>query len=230
VVETVNRIFHCLPLLAAIVSLAARVSAHQLDEYLQATLVAIEPGEIRLEINLTPGVAVAEKVLDVIDRNHDGIISSEESATYAELLKRDLSVRLDGRNVELKLAALNFPEPAEMRTGWGIIQLEYSVKPGALAAGPHKLTLENRHLPAMSVYLINAARPSSTSVQVTGQTRNKNQSTGEIAFDFRPPRSPLVWLAAIVLFAGGILLYGVGGGGWVFGRVLSQLASRSSAN
>ena len=56
------------------------VFAHQLDEYLQATLVVIEPDRIRLQINLTPGVAVAEQVLSLIDRDHDRLISTNEAA------------------------------------------------------------------------------------------------------------------------------------------------------
>ena len=209
-VDTVIKIVRRLPLWLALLALPVRAPAHQLDEYLQATLVAIGPMEIRLQINLTPGVAVAEQVLGLIDRNHDGTISTNESAAYAELLKRDLIVQLDRRTVELRLAACYFPEPEVLQTGWGIIQVEYSVTPGVLAAGGHRLTLENRHLPAASVYLFNAAQPGSASVRITGQQRNENQSTGEIAFDFHPPPNPsvtagiVVSLAAlfVVLFAG----------------------------
>jgi hypothetical protein len=48
------------------------------------------------------------------------------------------------------------------------------------------LRLENRHLPGISVYLINAARPSSGTVEIIRQKRNANQSTGEIEFSFQP--------------------------------------------
>ncbi|MGO8698658.1 MAG: hypothetical protein ACLQVY_13175 [Limisphaerales bacterium] len=186
-VEAVTVTIRHLSLLLALLALPPAGFAHRLDEYLQATLVAIEPGEIRLEINLTPGVAVAEQVLALIDRDRDDVISTNEAAAYAQLVKRDLLVRLDGRDAELKLAALNFPDPADLRTGWGIIQMEYSITTGVLAVGPHKLTFENRHLPAVSVYLLNAAQPKSALVQITRQKRNENQSTGEIEFDFHPP-------------------------------------------
>src|ERR1700677_752682 len=99
-----------LPLLLALLAVPSAIFAHRLDEYLQATLVAIEPGEIRLDINLTPGVAVAGQVLALIDRDSDGVISTNEAGAYAELVRRDLVARLDARNVELKLAALNFPD------------------------------------------------------------------------------------------------------------------------
>jgi hypothetical protein len=175
------------PLLLAFLAWPSPVHAHQLDEFLQATLVAITPEEIRLQINLTPGVAVAEQVIGLIDRNRDGIISTNESAAYAELVKRDLAVRLDGRKVELKIASVYIPGPEELRTGWGFVQVVYVATPGRLAAGPHKFTLENRHRPAASAYLFNAAQTGNASVRILAQKRNENQSTGEINFDYHPP-------------------------------------------
>src|SRR6476659_4018767 len=105
----------------ALLALPSAVFAHRLDEYLQATLVSIEPGGVRVQINLTPGVAVADQVLGLVDRDHDDLISTNETAAYAELLKRDLTLRLDRRDLELKLIASEFPAPGELRTGWGII-------------------------------------------------------------------------------------------------------------
>ncbi|MEA3212233.1 MAG: hypothetical protein QOE70_5290 [Chthoniobacter sp.] len=163
------------------------VSAHRLDEYLQATLVAVEPGDVRLQINLVPGVAVADEVLALIDRDRDGVISTNEAAAYAEMLKRDLIVRLDERNVALKLTASTFPEAAEIRAGLGIMKVEFSVTTSPLPAGAHRLTLVSRHLPTLSVYLFNAAKPKSSSVQIIAQKRNKNQSADEIEFTLEPP-------------------------------------------
>ncbi|HXP62342.1 MAG TPA: hypothetical protein VN829_17730 [Dongiaceae bacterium] len=203
-VEPMTTTMRPLPLLLALLAFPSAAFAHRLDEYLQATLVAVEPGAFRLQINLTPGVAVAERVLALIDRDGDDLISTNEAAAYAELLKRDLKVRLDQHHVELKLTSSSFPEPADLRTGLGIIQMEFSVAPGALGAGPHKLTLENRHLPALSVYLFNAAQPRSASVRITGQRRNQDQSTGEIAFDFHPPPNPSMPVGMDILHANGV--------------------------
>jgi hypothetical protein len=174
-------------LLLALLAFPSAVFAHRLDEYLQATIVVIEPDRVRLQINLTPGVAVAEQVLALIDHNRDGIISTNEAAAYSELVKRDLIVRLDQRDIKLQLTTSFFPGPAELRTGWGFIQIEFSAIPGRLVAGAHTLTWENRHLPSVSVYLLNAAQPASGSVQIIKQTRNEIQSTGEIEFTFQPP-------------------------------------------
>jgi hypothetical protein len=148
--------------------------------------VAIEPSSVRLQINLTPGVAVAEQVIAQIDRDRDGAISENEAVAYAELLQRDLTLRIDGQELELKLTTSEFLSPEELRTGSGIIRMEFSASVGPLAAGLHRLTLENRHLTAMSVYLINAVQPRLATVQITRQIRNENQSVGEIDFTFHP--------------------------------------------
>jgi hypothetical protein len=169
----------------ALLLFTSTVFAHRLDEYLQATLVTIEPDRVRLQINLTPGIAVAEKVLGMVDRNSDGVISTNEAAAYCELLKHDLIVRLDQHDLKLKCTASYFPGLAELRTGWGFIQMEFSANAEAFATGPHKLVIENRHLPKLSAYLVNAAQPALRSIHVTKQTRNENQSTGEIQFTIK---------------------------------------------
>jgi hypothetical protein len=185
-VEAMKRALFLLASLAFLPLPAA--SAHQLDEYLQATLVAIGPGEIRLQMNLTPGVAIAKLVTGLMDRDHDGVISTDEGTAYAGSLKRDLLVRLDDREARLDLVPSKFPAPADLLTGSEIVQLEFSIAPGALAAGSHRLRIENRHLGTISVYLVNAAMPKSDRIKVVAQTRNENQSTGEIEFSVNPAR------------------------------------------
>jgi hypothetical protein len=202
----VRTLCRCLPLLSvlALTALPPAAFAHRLDEYLQATLVEIEPDTIRLHVNLTPGVAAADVVLAMIDRDHDGTISPDEAAAYTELLRRDLTVRLDGREVELTLKGSTFPTCAEVRKGSGTIQTGFAARVGDLPARPHQLIVENRHLPAVGVYLVNAARPTSPLVRVTAQTRNDNQSNGEIEFTtgatVRPTRAaPFVASLAALL-------------------------------
>jgi nickel/cobalt transporter (NicO) family protein len=185
-VEAVTRRLRCLTLLFALLSLPCAVFAHRDDQYLQATLVGIEPSGATLKINLTPGIAVAKQVIALIDRDGDGVISANEAAAYADSLKRDLTLRIDGQKLELRLTASEFVPPEELRTGSGIMQMEFSAAFGPLAAGPHRLALENRHSTGISVYLINAAQPRFTTVEITRQKRNDNQSAGEIEFALHP--------------------------------------------
>lgn len=174
-----------LPGLLVWLTVASSASAHRLDEYLQATLVDISPGDVRLRLNLTPGVEVADQVLTLIDRDGNGSISEEEATAYCELLKRDLTLRIDQRDAALKVSAARFPESSELREGFGIIQIEFTATPGSLKPGDHHLTLENRHLPKLSVYLFNAAKPADHEVQIARQTRNPDQSLGGIEFTFQ---------------------------------------------
>jgi hypothetical protein len=89
----------------------------------------------------------------------------------------------------VKLTASEFVPPEEVRTGSGLTKMEFSAIFSPLAAGFHRLTLENRHLTTMSAYLINAVKPRLATVQITRQKRNENQSVGEIEFNFHPLRS-----------------------------------------
>ena len=187
IVPTARR--HLPPLaLLALLALPSGASAHRLDEYLQATLVCVEPDAVRLSIQLTPGVDVADVVVALVDHDHDGSVSPDEAAAYVGLLERDLVVGLNGVQVKLKVVASRFPEPAELRTGSGIISVEF-MAPISVPAGTHGVTLENRHLPGTSAYLLNAGRPNSRSVRITRQSRNDNQSAGAIEFTFHPESS-----------------------------------------
>lgn len=191
-VDPVKTLPRCVLLLLLCAALPSNpLFAHRLDEYLQATLVTIEPGKILLQINLTPGVAVADDVLPFVDRNRDGIISTNEAADYCELLKRDLVLVLDRHKLNLKVTASNFPAPPDLRTGSGIIQVEFAAKLDSLSAGAHQLVFQNRHLPKVSVYLCNAAQPKSKAVQITQQKRNDNQSESEIGFTIELPKNLL---------------------------------------
>jgi hypothetical protein len=185
VVEALTHALRRLPLLLAMVAAPCAAPAHRLDEYLQATLVVIERDAVRLQIHLTPGVAVAERVLAHIDRNADGAISGDEATAYADSLKRDLTLRVDAREADLTLIGSHCPEPIALRTGEGIIQIELQATIGPLAAGAHILTLENRHLTSLSAYLLNAAKPTTRTVQITRQRRTDNQSSGTIEFGIR---------------------------------------------
>jgi hypothetical protein len=164
-------------------ALPSAALAHRLDEYLQATIVSIEPHGIRLLLNLTAGSAIADEVLSRIDWNRDGLVTESEAATYSELLRRDLELRLDRRGLELEVVAATFPTNAELLAGTGIIQLEFAATPLPLAAGPHVLAFENRHFASVGVYLFNAALSSSPSIEIARQQRNNVQSAGEIEFE-----------------------------------------------
>jgi hypothetical protein len=186
----------------------ASAEAHRLDEYMQATLVAIAPGDIRLQINLTPGVKVAERIIGLIDADGDGAIAPAEADAYAAAVNQDLAIRVDRKSVIAKVAAHNFPPPEELRTGAGIIQIELAVAPGGFGDGPHRLDFANGHLPEFSVYLFNAAQPSGGQPRILEQVRNRTQSECAVAFTFAPRTPPGQPISNVALAVAALVLLG----------------------
>src|SRR5262249_40924823 len=100
--------------------------AHQLDEYLQAARIGIEPNRIGVEMSLTPGAGGAQQILSMLDRDGDGRLSPSETAAYARGVLRDLILELDGRSYPLELLRAGSPSWSDMRDGIGTIRLEAS--------------------------------------------------------------------------------------------------------
>jgi HupE / UreJ protein len=149
--------------------------AHRLDEYLQATILSIEPGSVHATIRLVPGVAVAPGVIAIIDCDHDGVLSPDEQHRYAERVLADLQLKDDGRNLPLHLASVTFPTVDQMKTGTGEIELVFSADLPAVR-GEHQLAFENHHQSGTSVYLVNSLVPRDKNLQLEAQSRNQNQS------------------------------------------------------
>ena len=159
--------------------------AHRLDEYLQATRIAVATNRIDFTFELTPGVAVAGQVLETIDLDHDGRVSSDEGTLYAQRFLKDLNISLDGKPVGLSMKSVSFPTVPELRSGTGAIRLRATSTINPLPLGSHALSLTNRHLPGVSVYLVNALR-SKDPVEIDRQTRDELQKDYRLEFRVKP--------------------------------------------
>jgi hypothetical protein len=159
--------------------LAGGASAHRLDEYLQATLIGVTRNGVDLEINLTPGVAVLPAVMAEIDKNSDGQISTQEEQAYAAEVVREVELRVDGRPVPLRLLESHFPSLQAMREGLGTIRLNLR----ADQAG-HDLRFENRHMPGVSVYLVNCLASQDKALVVGKPERDEGQRSIRFAYSF----------------------------------------------
>jgi hypothetical protein len=166
---------------SAALATTATVSAHRLDEYLQAARIAIEDDRVEIELGLTPGVAVADAAIADLDRDHDGVLSSEEQRAYASGVTSALHLAIDDRAIEMRLAGATFPDLAAIRAGDGTIQLRLR-STVAQSAGSHRLSFTNGNHAGGSVYLANALVPDSNRVAVTAQNRDVDQR--EIAIDY----------------------------------------------
>ena len=163
--------------------LASNALAHRLDEYLQATRVAVATNRIDLSIDLTPGVAVAGQVLAVVDKDRDGQVSGDECAAYARRVLKDIRVGLDEKVFPLSLVDASFPALHEVKAGMGVIRIKATAPVGQLAAGRHSLSLTNAHLPTISVYLVNALVPKDSAIRITKQTRDELQKDYRLEFN-----------------------------------------------
>jgi hypothetical protein len=155
--------------------------AHNLDEYLQAAVIALDKDHVTIAMRLVPGVAVFPRVLAGIDTDSDGVISPDEQQTYGARVLRDLSLSIDGSRLQPRLLTINFPALELMREGLGEINIRLSaaLPPG----GPNRrLVFENNHQRRISAYLMNCAVPRDKDIQILAQRRNKTQSFYEIDF------------------------------------------------
>jgi hypothetical protein len=180
-------------LLAAVVAAAGTgVSAHRHDEYLQASRIAIAPDGIRLDLSLTPGIAVADAVIGDIDTDRDRVVSATERAAYAQRVLRGLSLRLDDVLVPLTLSSASFPTAEALRAGDGAISIVIDARRPQVV-GPHRLSFQNANAVHGAVYLANALLPEDDRVAITGMTHAVDQSALTVAYTLRPVRE-WAWL------------------------------------
>lgn len=169
-----------------LILLATEAWAHRLDEYLQATRISVATNRIDVAMELTPGVAVADQVLVVIDKDRDGRVSKDEIATYAQRVLKDIRVGLDEKVLPLSLVETRFPTLHEVKVGVGVIRIKATLLFGHISVGQHTLGLTNTHLPAISVYLVNALVPKGPAIKITKQTRDEHQKTYRLEFSVSP--------------------------------------------
>jgi len=193
-----------------LVAVAEPVSAHRLDEYLQASRIGIDPDRVRIELDLTPGVSVAPRILAEIDRDHDGAVSREEARAYEARVTSDIRLDVDGRPLALEPVESQCHLAGQLLTGEGTLSVQWAAEVPALGPGTHRLRYRNGHRPDIGVYLANALVPASTRVAVTAQRRDVDQRELVIEYELRDPAHASAgwWLAAaaggVALFAGGV--------------------------
>ena len=172
---SVRRPFVWFAVLGVWLATPAPAGAHRLDEYLQATRLSIDVERVRLEIDLTAGVAVAPEVFASIDTNRDGQISGAEGDAYARQMLRSVVLSVDGRPAPVTLIEIRFPQFREMSLGVGTIQVRAAANVSATGAGRHQISYLNTHRSEGSAYLVNALVPADPRIQIAGQQRDPAQ-------------------------------------------------------
>jgi hypothetical protein len=166
---------------------------------------------VELELDLTPGIALAEAIIADIDRNRDLSLSEDEQRAYASLAISALTIEVDGTPVRAQLGATSFPDAEALRRGEGTIRLQSTAALPRLSMGPHQLLFRNSHHPDRSVYLANALVPDSDAVRVTAQRRDGDQTELTIDYVLRPApaTSTAAWLMGSIVGAMALLVIGI---------------------
>ena len=166
-----------LPALAVAIAVAAgvRVSAHRLDEFLQAARIDLRENGVSIDLALTPGADIADAIVATIDRDSNGLVSANEQNAYARDVLSGLTATLDGARLPMRLGGVSFPTVDELRGGNGTIRILLDASHSALRNGQHQLFFSNGHHAGQSAYLANALGPASSRVAVIGQRRTVDQ-------------------------------------------------------
>jgi hypothetical protein len=206
--RSLDRLIPALALALATLAVAT-ASAHRRDEYLQAARIAIDPGRVEIELDLTPGIAVAAALVGDVDVDRNGSFSDDEGHTYGSRVLREIRASIDGVPLALTLDHSRVPAVDDMLKGEGTLRLQLNATLDRLAAGVHHLSFSNLHRPDIGVYLANALVPSSTRVAVLSQSRDETQREIVIEYVLRDGLAAGArwWLLAIgcVVLAGLII-------------------------
>lgn len=171
-------------LLAALLGfgLAVTARAHRLDEYLQATRIGIERTQITLSLDLTPGAEIASTFRKQLKPDAHGRIAESQARSFARKVVRDLTLELDGKRQQIRLAAVEVPTWEEIEQGEGTIRVRAAVELSKVAEGTHEIHYCNAHQPKISVYLVNALVPSDRGTEIRRQTRDAQQREYRVTF------------------------------------------------
>ena len=171
-----------LALATALVAGAGVLSAHRVDEFLQAARIDLRDDAVAIDLALTPGVEIADSIVATIDRDHNGVITADEQAHYAKNILGGVTARLDGERLSLRVKEASFPHVDDLRSGTGTIRVQLGASHAALSNGQHQLFFSNHYHAGQSVYLANALVPVSSRVSVLSQQRTTDQR--ELTIDY----------------------------------------------
>ena len=173
--------------LGAACAAGVAVSAHRLDEYLQAARIDVRDDGVAIELALTPGAEIAESIVMLIDRDRDGVTSADEQRAYAAGVAGALQLRVDGATLPLRLTGFSFPTVEQLQRGEGTIRLEADARHPVLASGRHQLFFRNGYVAGPGAFLANALVPVNPRVSITSQRRTFDQR--DLTIDYSLGRS-----------------------------------------
>jgi hypothetical protein len=182
------------------------VSAHRYDEYLQAARLAVDPDRVQLELDLTPGIAVAGKVWSEIDLDADRSISAAEARAYSQHVLSIVTLSVDGLPLGVELVDSEFPAIDSVLSGDGTARIRATARMPHLADGRHHLRYRNSFRTDIGVYLANTLVPVSDRVTVEAQRRDVDQRDLTVDYTLRPDPETRARSGLSVGLAGALIL------------------------
>lgn len=165
--------------------------AQQRDQVLQSMTVELAPGRLAIQVQVTPGAAMADDLLGLIDLDGDAMISPLEQRYFTSYLRDSWRFKLDGEMLPMRPVSARFPDAGQMRAGNGTIFLAFEAPiPGDDL--PHRLLLEQHNAPQIKgrIYRVDTLASHDLRVQLLDQQRNQDQS--QYMLDFRIMRAGAV--------------------------------------
>jgi hypothetical protein len=167
------------------IAMGAGLSAHRRDEYLQAARIVIDPDRVQIELDLTPGIAVADGVLSEVDVDANRTISAAEARAYAERVLRAIALDVDGMPLDIELVDAESPALDAVLNGEGTARIHAVAALPRLADGGHQLRYRNSYRADIAVYLANVLVPESDRVSIAAQRRDVDQRDLLVAYTLR---------------------------------------------
>ena len=172
---------------ALLLSVTSVALAHRVDEYLQATTIAVEQDRVVVHMRLAPGIEVFPTVLALIDTDRDGAVAEGELRAYAERLAGDLSLSVDSVRLTLRLVASKMEALEALRDGRGTIELAFDASVPRVAvprsSGERRLVFENHHQRAIAEYLVNGLVPRDPAIRLGAPHRSYDQSVYRLEYE-----------------------------------------------
>lgn len=178
-------------LLILLFLLVSSVSAHPLDEYLQASYLTLTGDTLVVDVDLSPGVLVAARVLPLIDTDGSGDISKTEGQLYIDEIVKALHLSANDNPIPLTLNGVEYPPYLDLSAGTGVIRLHLSAPLPHTTPGDYKVFYENDYeVPGLrNTYLVNGFIQSGERdrFDITDQQRDYYQHTLSLSFSLLQP-------------------------------------------
>lgn len=191
----------------ALVALPCLAEAHA-EHCGQLAALTVRSTGITLELDLTPGLRVADAFVADLDQDHDGAVSRAEEGAFQARVSRDLDVRVDGLRQPLSVDRVTVPAVALLRTGEATIALRAHTT-AALPGGTHRVCITNRFGAFPSAHAINAFAGDHTVTLAAPSRTDEGRSLCVVATVVAPPQPRAgASLRTVLLVAGALLLAG----------------------